>query len=240
MRFCGGTMRLIQFVGAGLIGLVAAATPALAADMPIKAPVAKAAALAPVFNWTGFYAGVHAGYGWGHATVSDLQENNKHDGWLAGGQAGYNVQYGNWVFGAEIDGAWTNIENDAGPGPGPDGYVRIRDLLTARLRTGPAIGNTFYYLTGGFASGKVKYIDFDVGPLAVSKRHSGYAVGIGAEHAFAPNWSAKLEYLYVDLGDKTYPQGTPDVVDVTTHIVRAGVNYRFATGKSPSPVVTKY
>jgi outer membrane immunogenic protein len=233
-------MRFFQLAGASLLALMVAATPTIAADMPVKAPVTKAAAVAPVFNWTGWYAGLHAGYGWGHVVISDLEENNKHNGWLAGGQAGYNVQYGNWVWGAEVDGAWTNIENDAGPGPGPDGYVRLRDLFTARLRGGPAIGNTFYYLTGGFASGKVKFNDFDAGEGALSKRHNGYTVGIGAEHAFAPNWSAKLEYLYVDLGEKTYDLGTPDPIDFKTHIVRIGVNYRFATGKSPAPVVTKY
>ncbi len=105
-----GTMRLIQIAGASLLVVLAAATPTLAADMPIKAPVAKAVAVAPVFNWTGWYAGLHAGYGWGNVTISDLEENNKMRGWLAGGQLGYNVQTGSWVWGAEIDGAWTGIE----------------------------------------------------------------------------------------------------------------------------------
>jgi outer membrane immunogenic protein len=232
-------MKFIHVTGAGLLALMAATTTTLAADMSVKAGRAPEPAVA-LFNWTGFYVGLNTGYGWGHATVSGLEENNKHNGWLAGGQAGYNVQSGSWVWGAEIDGAWTNIENDAGPGTGPEGFVRIRNLITARLRTGPAIDNTFYYVTGGFASGKVKFIDFDNGPEALSKRHNGYTVGFGAEHAFAPNWSAKLEYLYVDLREKTYELGDPDRVDVTTHIVRAGLNYRFATGKAPGPVVSKY
>jgi outer membrane immunogenic protein len=234
-------MKFVELTGASLLALMAAATPTLAADVPVKAPVAKASAAAAVFNWSGFYAGAHAGYAWGHATVSDLGENNDHDGWLAGGQLGYNLQTGNWVWSVELDGAWTSIENDASLGScAPCGYVRINSLFTARLRTGPAIGDTFYYLTGGFASGKVKFIDFDVGNGALSKRHNGYTVGFGAEHAFAPNWSAKLEYLYVNLGGKTYEIGDPDLVDVKTHLARVGLNYRFATGKAPGPVVTKY
>jgi outer membrane immunogenic protein len=63
----------------------------------------------------------------------------------------------------------------------------------------------------------------------MTKWHNGWTVGGGIEYAFAPNWSAKLEYLFVDLGDKVYPLGTPDRVDVQTHLVRAGLNYRFAT-----------
>ncbi len=235
-------MRLIQIAGASLLVVLAAATPTLAADMPIKAPVAKAVAVAPVFNWTGWYAGLHAGYGWGNVTISDLEENNKMRGWLAGGQLGYNVQTGSWVWGAEVDGAWTGIEvtDRTCDSCAIEGHVRINSVFTARLRTGPTLGNTLYYLTGGFAIGKLTYIDFDVGPGAVSHWHTGYTVGLGVEHAFAPGWSGRLEYLYVDLGDRTYPQGTPDVVDPRTHIVRAAVNYRFATGKSPGPVVTKY
>ena len=236
-------MKFIPVTGAGLLALMVAATPTLAADMSVKAGPAPAFATVAPFDWTGFYAGPQGGYGWGYATVSDLLENKDHRGWLAGGQLGYNVQTGSWVWGVELDGAWTNIENDAGPGEDclPNcGYVRINNLITARLRTGPAIGNTFYYVTGGFASGKVTFNDFDAGDGALSKRHNGYAVGFGAEHAFTPNWSAKLEYLYFELGEKTYDLGAPDAVDVKTHISRAGLNYRFATGKSPAPVVTRY
>jgi outer membrane immunogenic protein len=229
-------VKISHLSGAGLL-LLALATPAFAADQPIKAPITKAAApVAAVFNWSGWYAGLHVGYGWGHVTISDLEENNKMKGWLGGGQLGYNVQSGGWVWGAEIDGAWTDVDvkdPTCDVGCAIEGYVKIRSLYTARLRGGPTIGNTLYYLTGGFATGHLKYIDKDVGPEAVSKWHTGYTVGIGVEHAFAPGWSGRLEYLYVNLRERTYPQGTPDVVDPSTHLVRAALNYRFATGKAP-------
>jgi len=55
--------------------------------------------------------------------------------------------------------------------------------------------------------------------------HAGWTVGTGLEYAFAPNWSAKVEYLYVDLGTDT--KLATDDVDLKTHVVRAGVNYRY-------------
>jgi len=65
----------------------------------------------------------------------------------------------------------------------------------------------------------------------------GWTLGAGLEKKFTPNWSAKLEYLYVDLGTKTFFSGTGNDVDVRfrDHILRAGINYQFG-----GPVVAKY
>ena len=240
-------MKRALLAGAGLFVLAMAAQPAAAADMPRPVTKAPAMVAAPMFNWTGFYVGVHAGYGWGDSHVSPLNggEGTDVDGWLAGGQVGFNLQHGNFVWGIEADGAWADIENDAGPGSPPEGYVNVRSLYTVRARGGIAANNTLYYLTGGWAGARVKYIDFDVGPGSLTKSYSGWTVGAGLEYAFAPGWSAKLEYLYADLGDETYNLGTPDKVELDAHIVRVGLNYRFATGgkapigKSPA-VMTKY
>src|SRR5579871_2733616 len=66
----------------------------------------------------------------------------------------------------------------------------------------------------------------------------GYTVGAGIEHKFTPNWSGKLEYLYMDFGTRTYFAGTANQADVSfrDHVLRAGINYEFA----PGPVVAKY
>jgi outer membrane immunogenic protein len=232
-------MKHTLWAGIGLFAFALATQPAGAADMPSRAPVLKApAAAAAPFNWTGYYAGVQAGYGWGKADNSSFPEHTNTNGWLAGGQIGFNVQSGRWVWGGELDGAWADIENNGSSSCGPCTYVKINDLVTARLRAGSAVGNTLYYVTGGWASGKVTVNDYDAGDGFLSKRHNGYVVGLGAEQSLAPNSSFKLEYLYVDLGRKTYDLGSPDPVDVRTHLVRLGWNYRFASGKSP--VVTKY
>ena len=84
----------------------------------------------------------------------------------------------------------------------------------------------------------------------VSETHTraGWTVGGGVEWAFDPNWSAKLEYLFVDFGREGYYDPPPSFlfanraggVFLTDNIVRAGVNWRFNWGKAPTPVVAKY
>jgi outer membrane immunogenic protein len=78
-----------------------------------------------------------------------------------------------------------------------------------------------------------------VGPaLSESQTRVGWTLGAGAEKKFTPNWSAKLEYLYMDFGKTTYFSGTANAIDVNfhDHIFRAGINYAF----SPAAVVAKY
>src|SRR5262249_10263930 len=85
---------------------VLAATPALAADLPVKAPVAP---VATVYNWTGIYGGLHVGYGYG---VKDWDQTQAYEakGVLGGGQIGVNQQIGNWVIGIEADASWSDIK----------------------------------------------------------------------------------------------------------------------------------
>src|SRR6476661_8818382 len=82
--------------------LVLGSAAVLAADLPIKAPIAAT----PVFSWTGCYIGVHAGGG--ATTNTEGAQNGK--GAVAGGQAGCNYQDGNWVFGGEGEGYWSDIK----------------------------------------------------------------------------------------------------------------------------------
>ena len=75
-------------------------------------------------------------------------------------------------------------------------------------------------------------------PISESQTRLGWTVGAGLEKKFNRNWSAKLEYIYIDFGSRTYFGGTPEQTGVTfrDHIVRAGINYQFTSG----PVVAKY
>ncbi len=124
--------------------------------------------------------------------------------------------------------------------PGGAGYLAqanadIDWFSTLRGRVGYAAGPTLLYVTGGLAFADVDYsVSGTNGPTSFAMSNgsieTGYTVGGGLEWAFAPNWSLKSEYLYVDLGDQTVtsPGGTfRSSTDLDFHTVRAGLNYRF-------------
>src|SRR3954454_23975554 len=81
-----------------LAAMTAASGGAMAADMQTRGPVPYSAP-ASYYNWGGLYAGINAGYGWGHGTNRSIHPS----GVVRGGQAGYNWQNGQFVLGAETD-----------------------------------------------------------------------------------------------------------------------------------------
>jgi outer membrane immunogenic protein len=182
----------------GIIGLVAVAAGghAGAADLPVKARVYKAPPPVAVYSWTGFYIGGNIGYSWGKADtdvatpgftvdalIGDLDipgatfsDSNKLKGIIGGGQIGYNVQTGHWVFGLELDwqasgekggatrsAAFDVVEGDCpifctfAQGTATTQYeAKILWFGTARGRVGYAADGLLLYGTGGLAYGRVK------------------------------------------------------------------------------------
>jgi len=94
---------------------------------------------------------------------------------------------------------------------------------TLRGRAGFAINNVLLYATAGLAYGGLKA---ELGSLTESKTLVGWTGGVGLEYGFAQNWSAKVEYLYMDLGSRAY---TITGVDngLQASYLRFGVNYHF-------------
>ena len=209
-------------------------SPVLAADlrMATKAPVV--AAYAPAPNWNGFYIGAFGGYAFGDVrtdTVGGGRFRDNIEGGFGGGTIGYNFQSpgSNWVFGIEADAAGGDIRTDNLGG----GFTTQIDAFgTARGRVGYAFGNLLAYGTGGYAWGDLRT---GAPGFRESRTLSGYAVGGGLEYAFTPNWSTKVEYMYMDFGRETF-FGT-DRVRLDTHTIKAGLNYRFNFG---SPLVGGY
>ena len=228
-------MKKVLLAGAAVAALTLGALPATAADLSNR-PVYKAPVQVPVvYNWTGFYVGVSGGGGWGsseHTFPGGTHGPFDTSGGLVGGTVGYNWQAGNLVLGLEGDYSWADIKGTTAGFPTPciGGLcgTDLRSLGTARGRVGYAWDNVLLYGTGGFAWGNVHA--FETGFDAGSTTATGWTVGGGLEYGFAPNWSAKVEYLHVDLGsDVLYGTGfgVPHTVDTSADIVRAGINYRF-------------
>jgi outer membrane immunogenic protein len=211
----------------GLLGL--AVTSATAADLPRSMPPTKAPVFLPAYSWTGFYLGIQGGYGFGRSDWSAAGSDTDVSGGLVGGTVGYNWQTPGspWVFGLEGDIAWANIKGDFTNAACPAGCETKNTWLgTGRGRLGWAFDRWMPYVTGGVAFGEVKATAAGLG--SVSDTNVGWTVGAGIEGAVAGNWTAKLEYLYVDLGDVSCGGCVAaSSVDFRTHLVRAGLNYRF-------------
>ena len=229
-------MKRVILAGIGALAMVTMMGAANAADMqrrqamPVKAPV-----YAVPYNWTGFYVGVNGGAGFGHSTWSDVTGATGSSGFntsggLIGGTIGYNAQMGQAVFGLEGDLDWSNIRGSTTALPCTTGNCETRNswLGTARGRIGYAFDRFMPYVTGGAAFGNIKATPAALAGVDNSKL--GWTLGGGGEFAIAGPWTAKVEYLYVDLGKTNCPVGNCAVsTDVNFHanVARAGLNYRF-------------
>lgn len=213
-------------------GISAIAGVASAADLarPVPAPYyTKAPAFVPAYSWTGFYLGINGGGAFGNSSW-DSTGSRSISGGLVGGTIGYNYQFGQAVVGVEGDIDWAGISgttSNACPGG-----CKTSDtwLSTVRGRLGYAADRFMPYVTGGAAFGDIRAQAPGLGQVGADR--TGWTLGGGLEAALTTNWTAKVEYLYVDLGSFNCGLNcgaglTTDNVSFHTNILRAGVNYKF-------------
>jgi len=240
---------------AGALAL-AAGGQALAADlppgpMPPRAPATYVPVAVPYYNWGGIYLGINGGYdgfgnsNWTNGPLATSTGSFSTKGFLGGGTLGANFQAGAFVFGVEGDLDWDNISGTSvagcgfGAGAGISCQTQQNWLGTARGRVGYAFDRILIYATGGGAFGNIKgTINGSTPPLGTSSNTEfGWTAGAGIEYALAQNWTAKVEYLFVDFANGSFgipAMGGPAPFPATTaaislneNIVRAGVNYKF-------------
>jgi outer membrane immunogenic protein len=210
-----------HLISAGVAALVTVTVMGLAhaADIPRREPIPMGAPsyYAPYvpYNWTGGYVGINGGGGWGSSDGSIIGLDTS--GGFVGGTLGYNWQLGQGVFGLEGDIDWSNIRGSTGC-VFTSCEIRNDWLATARMRFGYSFDRFMPYITGGLAFGGVQ--SEIVGVLSTSDTKVGWTLGAGLEGVIAGPWTAKIEYLYVDLGDNAN-------LDFRANLVRAGLNYRF-------------
>ena len=240
----------------GLIRLVCAfvvvSGAAFAADLPPRpAPAPYIPAVVPVYNWTGFYIGGNAGAAWTKINVNDSLgdswSNSQQAVFAGGGQVGANYQF-NWlVVGVEADFDWlSNNHNSSNAISTPIGALQFsandRWITTLAGRVGVAADNWLFYAKGGggwVGVNNPTLTNLTTGgsiSVSNSNSNSGWLAGAGIEWAFAPNWTAKIEYDFLGLNNSslTVPVGTPiiggDVITVTNRDVQTltvGLNYLF-------------
>jgi outer membrane immunogenic protein len=228
-----------------LIGLCAAALSggsALAADLPLKAAPAP---LPPPFSWTGLYIGANIGGAWSQGTITDnltgANLSADSSGFIGGGQIGYNYQISQFVLGIEWDIDGTTISKTSNSVVTALGTLQASAstdwISTLTGRIGVGWDRWLFYFKGGGAwvQNSVTLNNLTTGASAgASNTNSGWTVGLGGEWAFAPQWSAKIEYDWVRLNDwtPTTPAIAGDSLTLSRHIqmVKAGINYRFNWG----------
>ena len=221
------------FAGAGL-GLLVLDGPALAADMPLKAPPIQS-----VFDWTGFYIGAHTGYSRGssNAVLSDpasTATSNFFGGVIGGVQAGYNVRLpSGMLLGVEADITFPNYLTSNSV---VSSLATARSALTeqwdyvatARGRVGYATGPWLAYATGGLAWASERFFNSPAvgSDEKILNTRLGWAAGGGVEYAFAPHWSARLEYLYsrFEKADIAFPSGAHYTSTLDFQALRLGLN----------------
>ncbi|MEO6382143.1 MAG: outer membrane beta-barrel protein [Nitrobacter sp.] len=257
-------MKKLLVAGTATAALLIGASAASGADLAAR-PYTKAPPMvASVYNWTGFYIGGHIGGGWADQGATELDPGTgafptdtvfarkNLSGFLGGVQGGYNWQAGNnFVLGIEGEYTWADVSGSATSvstvprllGFSSTSTSKLQDIALITGRLGYAENNWLLYVKGGGAWGQQKSSavnTFANGTLfdtnSSSSDRSGWVVGVGAEWAFAPNWSAKLEYNYIDFGSANVTNnasnGTQSFVrsSETVNIVKAGLNYHFNFG----------
>jgi opacity protein-like surface antigen len=208
---------------------------AQAADVPLS-PTAAYFVPTPARDWNGFYVGGFGGWSLGRSSVSSAigaipSDEFDLSGATLGATVGFNHQIGSLVWGIEADAGWTGIS-----GSGAcfaqvfNCKVVVPWLGTGRIRLGWAYGDWLPYVTGGFAvgSGRVS----STLPGSQERPSGGWTAGAGLEVALSRTWSAKAEYLFVDLDRFTCDAQTclplaNANAPFKEHMLRFGVNYRF-------------
>jgi outer membrane immunogenic protein len=253
---CGGAevqerrMKRMLFAGAMMLAatgstLAADLPPSMPPPPPPRAPAAYVPIAPPMYNWGGIYIGINGGYAYGSSSqnwtslVGASTGNFNIQGALAGGTLGANFQTGQFVFGIEGDGDWTNITGSTSSTNAICGSCTTSNnwLATLRARAGVAWDRVLIYATAGGAAGDIKSSVPAVGALTAGSSTStefGWTAGGGLEFGITDNLTAKLEYLYVDLQNGSFTCtvascGAVGSVPVSfdASLVRAGLNLKF-------------
>jgi outer membrane immunogenic protein len=191
--------KFVVAVAVSAFGLVGAAS---AADMPTKAPVYKAPSAPTVYNWQGFYLGLHAGYLWSSTDVFDtgvlIESNAKTNGFVGGLLAGYNWQADNWVFGLEGDFGWSNAH-----GTGAAVLVansNTYDLewtghLRGRIGIVPGSSPILIFVAGGAAFSRFAFTDGETLEKTATT-YTGASIGAGIDYAVTNQILVRAEWLH--------------------------------------------
>jgi outer membrane immunogenic protein len=241
-------MNKFTIVAAAAIA-VGAAAPAVAADLPARAPAyTKAPAIVDAaYDWSGFYVGINGGgatsrFDWNSdpspGFASGDEGSHNATGGTVGGQIGYRWQMSSWVFGLEAQGNWADFKGSNAsllfPGQINQSKIDAFGLFTGQI--GYAWDRVLVYVKGGAAVTDNKYTANSTLPPLIgidttSETRWGASVGVGIAYAFAPNWSLGFEYNHLFMGNNDVNSATgfliADHIKEDVDLFTVQVDYKF-------------
>lgn len=213
-------------IGIGIVALtVMFAAPAFAADMAVKAPM-----VAPAFNWTGLYAGINGGGGWGRenwidnsaAAIVPISHDPK--GGVFGGQLGFRYQWKQLVLGVEGTWDWAGLRDTALPGAFTEEF-KIKSIYSLTGQAGWAWGHWLPYVKGGWAAATTN-LNL-TGPATASKSQTanGWTIGGGIDYTVWQNLILGVEYDHFNFNYGTFSApGNPFGIFIVTNTSRLTVD----------------
>lgn len=198
----------------------------------------------PDVDWSGYYAGAHAGWLWADIDYREpdfpgFEINPGIDGFQGGLLAGYNHQINRLVLGLAMDGGLQTASLDAGD-PASNGYSAFDLDWNAhfRARLGYALPrHTLVFAAFGLALARLNLDDIDPGFGKDDAVLTGWTLGGGIEHALGDRLILRLEYLYDDYGHTNYRIASPPATlffpyyrvhtELTASTLRAAIIWRF-------------
>jgi opacity protein-like surface antigen len=236
-----GTLAIAKIAAASAVA-AALCAPAGAADLRPYAPGPYAKEpmplMQPLYNWTGFYVGANFGGAFSSESVTATGVSSfstDPSGVLGGVQLGYNYQFSpNYLVGVEGELDWTSASGTSTPTAGALFTSNHNWYDTLDGKVGWVQGNWLFYAKLGFAWMNADYSLAALGMgSSINGTRVGFNVGAGAEFMIAPQWSAKLEYNFLDFGTDTYNFVAPIVgtsVNTQVHEIKVGLNYHLPPG----------
>jgi outer membrane immunogenic protein len=229
--------RLLSIVALSIVGVGSA----LAADLPQPAPAVAPAVyvptVAPVYNWGGIYFGGQGGWAFGDSdwtipgggVIPNASTGNFNiNGYVFGATLGFNLQSDAFVFGVETDFDAMGMKGSSSRCAPTACQTEDTWLATVRGRVGYAADRVLFYATAGGAFGNILANTNNTTSYATETK-AGWTAGAGIEAALSENWTARVEYLFVDLSNASFtlPAGGPATVKFDANLIRVGVDFKF-------------
>ncbi|RUW30135.1 outer membrane protein [Mesorhizobium sp. M1E.F.Ca.ET.041.01.1.1] len=221
-------MRRLTLASAGFFALLSG--PALAADMGADLPMT-----APGFDWTGYYAGLQAGYGWGRSDIAGTEgepfaASPDLDGGFVGGHVAGLWQFNQAVIGARAELNYASIDGSALLSPGNSVGTDIKWLGSVNAEAGLAADRWLIYGVGGVAFAGIETSQ-NAGPsFAETRTGAGWTIGAGVDYALSNNIVVGAQYRYYDFGKEHFD--VPDAFsdrdqDLKLHTLGVNFSYKF-------------